>query len=232
MAAPGVLITKKDIIESLANIAKQRGALQCFFNQGKYVYQTSIVEIAVEVDGEYVYLDFDGVEETTLMSIIDFYSPTVFVFFDHGLRYQFLAKQSSMEFHLGRSCLKITLPGSITVVPGRKSVRYELPAGSASLTATIENEDYVFAIREMSQGGLSMWSKSSHGLTPHSTIKNSVIEFADGARFSCSVEIVRINYTLDDPLGQTHIISCEFSAIGAKETGLLLKRIENLNPAD
>lgn len=228
MAAPGVLITKKDIIEALSSIASQRGAIQSFFNQGKYVYQTSIVEA---VEGG-VYLDFDGIEETTLMSIIDFYSPTVFVFFDHGLRYQFLAKNSSLVFHAGRSCLLIHLPNSITVVPGRKTARYEMPRDAARFLAAIDGSDYSFAVREMSQGGLSMWSTSSHGLTPHSTIKNSVIEFTDGARVPCSVEIVRINYTLDDPAGQTHIISCEITAISPKDAGVLTKRLENLTLAD
>lgn len=228
MAAPGVLVTKQDITDSLSSIAQQRGALQCLFNQGKYVYQTSIM--AIETDA--VYFDFDGIEETTLMSIIDFYSPAVFVFFNHGLRYQFLAKNSEILHYAGRTCLKIPYPGSITVVPGRKSVRYDLPADFAALRVQIEAEDFEFTIREMSEGGLSMWSSSSHGLTPHSTLKGASVQFADGVKVNCSLEIVRINYTLDDPDGRTHIISCQFSAISPKDAGLLVSRIKDLSPAD
>lgn len=221
MPNPGMLYTNAEIMNAIEGVKNSKTMVQVLFNQGKFIYQS----ILFDYDEKHLHFDFDGIEETTLMSMIDFYSATVFVFFDKDKRHQFLAKQSLITNHLGRTSLKIAIPSNINVVPGRQSDRLDVPESESWLNASIQGEAKAFPIRDISEGGFSMWAQSSFGLAPHSVVKNCQIQFADGQSFFCSIEIIRMNYTLDDPMGRTHIISCKFEAILEKDFKSLVKRL-------
>lgn len=224
-ALPSLLISEEEIASVLKRALDSKCAVQALFNQGKYVFLTTILSF----DSEHAYLNFEGTDEMAVMSVIDFYSPAVFVLFMDGMRYQFLAKNSSFEKSEYKNLLKIATPFSITVVEGRKAARYDLPPGEAYLRAALPGGDHSFPIREISRGGLSMWSGSSHGLVPHSTLKSCDIRFSDGLLVPCSIEIVRISYTLGADQDKTHIIACKFVDVAEKKAAALNERIASFS---
>lgn len=227
-ALPSLLISQDEISSVLQRAIDSRCSVQALFNQGKYVFLTSLISF----DAENAYLNFDGTDEMAVMNVIDFYSPAVFVLFMDGMRYQFLSKNSFFEKTDYKNLLKIATPYSVTVVEGRKTARYDLPEGSAYLRASIGGSDVGFPIREISRGGLSMWSGSAHGLTPHSSVKGAEIRFSDGLSVPCSIEIVRISYTLGSDADKTHIIACKFIDVAEKKAAALNERISELAKAN
>lgn len=230
MIQPGILLNEADISLALS-LARDHGEeIQCLFNKGKYVYQSRLLP---SDSSEGLMLDFHGIEEGALMSTIDFYSPVVFVFFHDGLRYQFLCKSSQLAHHEGRACLKAPRPSTVNVVEGRKSPRIEFPQDVAQFKSELNSGAVSLIIREMSLGGFSMWARTSHGLSPHATLKQCFIEFAESdasfSKFRCGIEVVRINYSLGNPPEKSHIISCRFSQISERDSMALQKKLVSIS---
>lgn len=220
--APVQLIAQADIDEVLGFAKNSRVPVQCLFNQGKYVYESLLMDF----DSKHLWFDFNGIERSSLFGSIDFYAPVVFVFFHEGRRYQFTTKQVSLQSAANGERLQVRMPDSVMSLVGRTTQRHELPSGSALLHAMIDQAPVSMPIREMSLGGLSVWSDQAHGLTPHSTIKQAYVEFSDGLRIPCSIRIVRINYSLSADISKSLIISCQFTSIPHKEQQLLQTRLQ------
>lgn len=218
----GVLFSNDEIQEALRLGKSQQEDVQCLFNQGKYVYQSKIVHY----DDTHIYFDFDGIEESTLISIIDFYSPVVFVFFNDGLRFQFLARKSQLVTYNGQTTLQIAVPSNINVVEGRKTPRIEFPEGFAVFETELQQHGTIqLPVREMSMGGFSVWSHSSFGLTPHASLRSCQINFSSGFKIKAGIEIVRINFSLGNPPSKTNIISCRFTQINERDALGLQKQL-------
>lgn len=220
-----LLFSNADILSCIDSILGERNSVQAMFNQGKIVYQTGIVAR----DEQHLYLDVDGIEETSLISMIDFYSSVIFVFYSGGFRHQFLSKNSLLTTLDGITVLKIPIPASINRIPSRKSNRFVIPDGFAFITMKTPDGEAKLPVRELSLGGLSIWSDSSYSMTAHSIIRNATLSFHDGASLVCSLEISRVNYVADGPGGMTHVISTQFIYLNEKQETILSRKIQQYN---
>ena len=222
----GVITVKNELIAIINNLMAGKSAVKVLFNQGRNVYDSRLAKINQEL----LYFDFDGIEETSLISFIDFGAPSVLVFYLEATRYQFMVKSSKLVKIQNQTFLEVQCPTQLTIIEGRKTTRVDVETIEAHgvLRALIEGEIVEFRLKELSSGGISMWSESSHGLAPKSHIKSCELAIGENFSIPCSIEIVRITYALDDTKGQTHLISARFIVIGIKEKEALIKKIEVL----
>lgn len=218
-----ILYSIAEVTAALDSVLGEKGSIQVLFNQGKIIYQTTLLAR----DDSFLFFDFDGIEETSLMSMIDFYSTTIFVYYSGGVRYQFLGKQAALTSMEGITVLRVPVPTSLNGVPSRKSQRFLLPEGFASISIKTPEGMTTLPVREISLAGVSLWSKSSYGMMPHSVVKNAVVSFHDGFSFTGAIEISRVNYVADGPDAMTHIISAQFLGLTDKLENTLSVKLEH-----
>lgn len=222
MQKTGTIFNHNEINEILRDCLSEQIQVQCLFNQGKHVYLATIIEVMPK----HVLLDFGNIQEDILSKTIDFYSPTVFVFFNKTLRFQFLTPKTTLIDFNGSTCLNIPIPNSIHIVEGRQSSRVDLPENFARLHIQTNSGDFSLPIREMSSGGLSLWNTDSLNLAPHSTLKIAKIEFPSlNTTIECTLEVVRIQYFLANHAAKSHLLSFKFTAISEKNKNFLTKQL-------
>ena len=223
----GVITLGRDLDSALDKLLKNKAPVKILFNQGKNVYES--VLLACEASN--LLFDFGGIEETSLLGLIDFGSPAVLVFYLGTTRYQFMAKSSKLvKTKQSQTCLLVEKPSSLTVIEGRKAARVQVGhiEGQGQIRCLLGGEIQEFDLKELSVGGMSMWAQSSCGLAPQSQIKSCELRIGEKFSIPCSIEIVRIGYSLDDPMGRTHLISAKFCALGSKEKEALLRKLDEL----
>lgn len=215
-SAEEILAVYKDISDHKINI-------QAIFNRGKYIYHTKLARFS----DKKIEFNFDGIEETSLISLLDFYSEIIVVFFKEGFMYQHILKNIQLENQEdGSTTLTADLPSFITKLPGREQERIDLPINYAKLQILSKVEyGNMLEVKEASTGGFSIWIDSSTSLPPNANF-DCEIYFGEDEPIQCFAQVRRVDYVASDGREARNLVGFKILDIEEKHRTALKEHLD------
>lgn len=222
-----IIYSAEEINNLYLSCIEDKTNIQALFNRGKYIYHTK----AISITDKNIEYDFDGIEDTSLISLLDFYNEIVVVFFNEEYMFQHILKNLLLDTKADGTTVLITdFPNFVTKLPGREQERVNLPKNYAQLRIVSKTDiSETLEIKEVSSGGFSVWVGSSLSLSPNATF-NVEIKI-DGNAIKCNAQVRRIDFVAGDGLEARNLVGFKILDITEENLSILVNLLKNIKTA-
>ena len=181
-------------------MVKEEGLkVQIFFNKGQYIYNAKVKGLS---NSDYVIFDMNGIEDTHLLPLLDFYNQVLFVFYHGPNRYQFVKNTNYKNSHL-----VVPIPEYINILEGRKAPRIILKNG----VGKVKINDIFYDLLETSLGGFSFWldAENTNNINSKEVFEKVLIEI-DDLKFETDIQAMRIEAVAENGQDLRKQVGCRF----------------------